>query len=374
MNMENEEMNFDLGNEYEDDVNHLTYGEIVEDITDIDFNDPNEYPIEGNQYNQEEEETKRSSNEDSIDFIAELLKQKGIQDPSAIKFSDDKGNIFEVSFNDLTDEEKLEILSYSGESDNNSGEVSEDVITFNNYLKENNITVDDYVNLRVLQELESRGGAELTYTIDAMSDEQLYVYDLKQRFPNLSDDEVKIALESEQVNESLYNKKLENLRTIYKAEEDSLRAQEEKEVEETQLAAQREFEESLINASKDFKEISVMEMEQADVDAAINVLFQQDASGTTKFVRALNDPAQLLKIAWFIEKGEESINTLVDFYKKEIATNHKENKTNKETTKTQVVIKDQKTNENKFKQPPLPSALKDDIYHFEHGSMNDVDF
>ena len=82
-----------------------------------------------------------NSNEFDSEILSNLLLQKGITDPSKIQIEDEDGNLTEVDFNSLPLEEKLEILNYE-----NSPELDDLEIETINYLRENNVSLDDLIN------------------------------------------------------------------------------------------------------------------------------------------------------------------------------------------------------------------------------------
>ena len=81
-----------------------------------------------------------NSNEFDSEILSNLLLQKGITDPSKIQIEDEDGNLTEVDFNSLPLEEKLEILNYE-----NSPELDDLEIETINYLRENNVSLDDLI-------------------------------------------------------------------------------------------------------------------------------------------------------------------------------------------------------------------------------------
>ena len=82
------------------DLSHLSFDDEDEiyDSPEFQATEPEEEEI--GQYYEEEESTEEPS------LIARLLRDKGIQDPSKIKFADDDDNLQDVDWNDLSLEEQ----------------------------------------------------------------------------------------------------------------------------------------------------------------------------------------------------------------------------------------------------------------------------
>jgi len=71
-----------------------------------------------------------------------LLKEKGIEDPTKIKFEGDNNETEERAWDTLTREEQLNILrqSTSQPSEENESDLTDDEIEFLNMLRSNNLT------------------------------------------------------------------------------------------------------------------------------------------------------------------------------------------------------------------------------------------
>lgn len=63
-----------------------------------------------------------------------------------------------------------------------------------------------------------------------------------------------------------------------------------------------------------------LELEDQDKDDVLRCLLEKDAQGQSKFIKLLEDPKMLFRLAWFAEKGDEAFDTIHQYYKKEIET------------------------------------------------------
>ena len=156
---------------------------------------------------------------EDTDLLTDLLRAKGIVDPKAIKFTDDEGNITEHDFNSLSREEQLEILN-SSDSDNDD-ELTPDELSIIKFIRDNNLTIDQYNQYIGRQAVDGylKDNDQPQYAIDSLSDEELYLLDLKQTIKNISDTDAQAYLDHEKENEQLWSKKITGLRDSYKEKE-----------------------------------------------------------------------------------------------------------------------------------------------------------
>jgi hypothetical protein len=176
------------------------------------------------------------------DLLTSVLKAKGIN-PEAIKVRNDEGEIEEIPFTSLTKEEQLDLLNYSPAEDEYGLEPEE--INLINELRQNNLSVQDYLEAHRQQAIQDYlDGLEEQpqYQVDDLSDEQLFLADLKANVPDLTDEEAQAQLDLEKQNEALFTKKMAGLRNVYKEREDALIQQTQQDYEEKQRQADEAYE------------------------------------------------------------------------------------------------------------------------------------
>lgn len=297
-----------------------------EDDDLLDFNeysDDNIIPdVEENIFDTEGGNKETSNIEDDLfgeskiensELISNLLAQRGITDASKIRIEDEDGNIQELDFNSLPIEEQLEILQQD------SPELDDSEIETINYLRENGIGIQELIEYHRNQAIQEYLQAQQTnYTVDNLSDEELYKLDIASRYEELSEEELEIELQKELNNPDLFKKKIDKLREVYKQEEIA---------EQNELAKQAELEEeqnyqtlvdSMIEVAQGTNELFDLELEDEDKEEVLQFLLSKDINGQSEFVKLLNDPNALFQLAWFATKGQEAFNTIHDYYKKEI--------------------------------------------------------
>lgn len=280
-------------------------------------------------------------NNDSIiesDLLSNLLNQKGITNPNEIEIEDESGELLKVKFNDLPLEEQLEILS----TDNSSVDLDDSEIETINFLRENDISLEQLIeyhrNLAIQQYLEEN--SNINYTVDQLSDEELYKIDIKSRFEHFTDEEIDAELQKELNSPDLFKKKVDKLRDLYKREEEEEynRLNEESQVEQSKQ--REEVINLMVEAAQDTNELFDLELEDNDKEEVLQFLLEEDINGQSEFTKILNDPKRLFEIAWFALKGQEAFNTIHDYYRKEIDSVRKASKGTNLTSRKTIVKKE----------------------------------
>lgn len=291
----------------------------------------------GDQYEESEEEP------DLLDY---LLRDKGITDPNKIKFADENDQIQERSWNDLSLEEQYNILSQQPEQEQPSVEdaLSDEEIQLLNAIRQNNLSPSEFINLSIQQGVQNyiNNQPGPSYEVDEFTDDDLYVADLKIRTPNITDEELTQALETAKSNPELFAKQIEGLREEYKALEDQNK-QEEAAIYQQQTQEQyQEFANTIYDNIEQLNAVGGLdiELEDEDKEDLAEFILGQDQAGINHFQKALQDPATLTQIAWFLLKGQDTIDGIIDYFTKEI-TKVRENsfkKGQESINKPQVIV------------------------------------
>src|SRR5574344_862555 len=121
------------------------------------------------------------------DFWTQYLKERGITNPDEIEITNDDGETVKVPFSELSNEDKFSVLKSS------DVDLSDDEIETINFLRKNNTTLRDVLNYneqsvrnKIMNELDS----SRDFSVDDASDEELFVADMKTKYPTLTDDEL----------------------------------------------------------------------------------------------------------------------------------------------------------------------------------------
>lgn len=252
------------------------------------------------------------------DLVAALLRNKGIQNPHEISFEEEDGSESVKDFYDLTPEEQLELLEVN-ELDDNYG-LDDNEIEAVNFLRENNATLQDVIEFYQNQAVEEykNSQTDTPFEIDTFTDEEVYVIDLKTKYDNLTNEELDVELTKALENPDLFKKKVDKLRTDYKRLEDENREFTSQAAKATQEETQTEITNSLIDVANSIEDLYGIDLDIQDKEDIINAIVDRDLNGVTPLVKALNDPTNLFKAAWFVSKGDEAFNLLHNYYKQEI--------------------------------------------------------
>lgn len=279
-----------------------------------------------------ESETTEESNIDSTesiddDFLMSFLSEYGLKD-GKVTYENEDGSTEEVEFNELNPEEKLNILK-----ELTTPNLSKDEIEVINYLRSNNATIQDvitYYSQKAIDDyIKENGPVEKQYSVDEYSDDEIYIADLKNKFSDMTDDDIKTDLEIAKENEDLFKKKVDIIRKQYKAQEEES-AQEKIKAQEEQF---NNFKTSLENQLTDFNEISMdykdsksdrLQIEDAEKEEIYKYILNQDENGTTQFFKDLNDPKTLVELAWFALYGKDAISNISNYWKSQLKNTRKQ--------------------------------------------------
>lgn len=317
----------DYSNLLEDDVDTIdTDNDSVEINSEVVVDDILE-DVEIEPDNDSDTSPEPSRDENVIDMF---LKDRGIVDPTKIQFENENGEIENIDFSSLDKDEQLNILKEL----TNPG-LSDHEIEVVNYLRKNKVSfnevIDYFANQRLQEYLNENPDAvhPKHYSIDEYTDEDLYLADLKSKYPSFTDDELISKLNIAKSDENLFSKEVEILRENYKAEEDRAK-------QEAEYAEQQEYESlktNLINAAGAFSEISLdvsdpqsdsLVIEDSDRNQILAYLLNQDKDGKSQFVKDIENPDTLIELAWYRINGQTTLSGVTQYWKNILKEERKE--------------------------------------------------
>lgn len=257
---------------------------------------------EGNQ-----ETTPPSEGGQEDDLTTEVLKLRGISNPDKIKFEDESGAITERSWDSLTKEEQINILADSREHQETNNDLAEDEIDLINAIRNSGMSVQDYMQTITPQINQPQDINQF----DAMSDEDLYAFDILNKVgnDNITDEELDAALEAAKANETLFKKTVDGLRQQYN------RLQEEQKqniANQQQAAAQQRYQAfaNVVNNQIDnFNSFAgqPIQLSNQDKDNLSEFMLALDEDGSSALGKALQDPRLLTKAAFWLLNEQELI-------------------------------------------------------------------
>ena len=257
---------------------------------------------EGNQ-----DTTSPSEGDQEDDLTTEVLKLRGINNPDKIKFEDESGAITERSWDSLTKEEQINILADQREHQETNNDLAEDEIDLINAIRNSGMSVQDYMQTITPQINQPQD----TNQFDAMSDEDLYAFDILNKVgnDNITDEELDAALEAAKANETLFKKTVDGLRQQYN------RLQEEQKqniANQQQAAAQQRYQAfaNVVNNQIDnFNSFAgqPIQLSNQDKDNLSEFMLALDEDGSSALGKALQDPRLLTKAAFWLLNEQELI-------------------------------------------------------------------
>jgi len=160
---------------------------------------------------------------------------------------------------------------------------------------------------------------EQNYVVDDFNDDELFIYDMKARVPDMTEEELAESLQAAQANPQAFEKQIAGLREEYKRLEKE-EIQQEQAINQEQAALQlQEFEDNVYNAISSVEDIAgSIELEDEDRDLLAEFILGRDNAGVSYLGKALNDPETLVKMSWFALRGEEALDDIQNYYAEQI--------------------------------------------------------
>ena len=259
-------------------------------------------------------------NEDSKDYISRLLESRGI-DRNRIQILDEEGNPSEVSFDSLSEQDKFDILNYQEDP-----VLPEDhEIQAINFLRQNNMTLQDFAEWQRQEAIkEYLAGQSTVSETDSYSDEEIVAYDYIKRFgESMSDEEIDAEIERLKADPEAFVKRVTLLRNAFKAEEEA-----QAKLYQDQEAAKNAENEAMFvqtyqRAVADIDNIQNTELDDNDRDELLRFVLEKDQANRTGLSKAMDNPENVLKMAWYLLHGEERVDAMIDYFQKEISKRSK---------------------------------------------------
>lgn len=273
------------------------------------------------------------SSEDNVDIVAELLKTKGITDSSKIKFENDEGEIEEVDWNTLSTEDKLNILNT--EETGYEAELDDTEIELINAIRNSKMTPQEYIGHMqqqgIYNYLNRAQPAQIEYSVDELSDEDLYIADLIAKVgDDLTDEEIQSMVDTAKANEAVFKKQIDAIRNEYRQLEDNNRRQTFEVQRQNKIENYNRFAESVETEIRDFTDVYgySLNMDESEMEELYDFITGFDGAGVSVFGKALNDPKLLVQMAWFALNGERAFEDINSYWANEI-TNVRQTSYNK---------------------------------------------
>ena len=242
-----------------------------------------------------------SNSNNTDDFTTEVLKIRGINDPSKIKFEDVTGAVIERSWDDLSKEEQLNIIV--GDQNAEENEISDDEAALINAIRKSGGSVEDYLNYYA-QENAPEPITEPQYKVNELSDDEVYALDLLEKVgsDNITDEELQQAIDTAKQNEDLYKKTVEGLRQEYIRLQQDKEAQQQNEIAARQQAQFQQFATSINSEISRMNYFMGQELELSpdEKEELSEFMLDLDEQGVSAFGRAMQDPEVFTHAAFWL--------------------------------------------------------------------------
>lgn len=264
------------------------------------------------------------ADDSELDAYQRFLKSRGVKDGKMITFEDEEtGEVNEVDFSTLSVEEQFNILDELSKPD-----LSEDEAQTIDYLRRNGVSMQEvieyYQNLAVQKYIEENQNPQPTnYSVDKYSDEELFLADIKSQYPDMTNEELISELDNAQSNTELFAKKVEAIRKKYKGFEEQALKEKEAEREAQQKEVEATFQKTLDEFNyipMDYKkpDAGSIQVDPDEKAAVYSYLFQQDANGHTGFMKDLNDPQKVVRMAYLMQFSDQLLSDMTNYWKGEL--------------------------------------------------------
>lgn len=258
------------------------------------------------------------TNEEPEDVLDSYLKYIGINDKSKISFEDEQG-LSQKSWDDLSFEEKMNILKTSTSSPER--DLTDDEITLINDIRRRNLTPADYI--RSIQQASAQSAQQQTpqYSVDDLTDDEIFILDLQDRIPDISDEDVQTALDDAKKNESLFNRQVAGIRNELKQQEENYLKEQELQKQQQAQENYQQFANSVNDSLTQFNKIGNLDLnlDDNDRDNIMSFILDVDDTGMSTLGKALNDPNMLVRLSWFALYGQQAFETIQNYFAQEIS-------------------------------------------------------
>lgn len=294
----------------------------LDELDDFKQEGPENDENQENQENTPSNESGTDEGEPEEDFLDTLLKQKGILDKTKIKFQNDDEQVEEVSWDSLSNAEKVNILSQSSEPQAPENGLDDAEIQLINSIRQSGTTPAEYLQLIQRQGIDNyvQNSSQPHYQIDDFTDDELFKADLIDK-AGVTEEEAQAALDQSKANEELFKKQIGALRAEYKQIEDDNRQYEQYQQQQVAQAQFQQFSDAVVDQINQLTDISGydLNMEEQEMQNLYDFITGTDAAGNNYFAKAMADPKTLVQTAWFALNGQQMIDDITDYFKKEIS-------------------------------------------------------
>lgn len=274
----------------------------------------------------EEQQDDNNSTETEDDVITAMLRQQGIDNPNEVQYEDSNGQIQKFRFDELPLEDQINILKGNNEQHDASNDLDEDEINLINYLRNNRLTSAEYANIIKNQAIQDYvSNQKPSYRVDDLSDDDLFLLDLKSRVPDINEEDAATALDQAKQNESLFVKQVAGIRQEYQQKEEDMLQQEQAQKQAQDTERLQQFQNAVVSSINklDQSDDFAYNLDQDDKNQLYNFILTPDQTGMSYLSKALNDPDALVRLSWYALHGDEIVDQIRTYYENQIKETHR---------------------------------------------------
>jgi paraquat-inducible protein B len=135
----------------------------------------------------------------------------------------------------------------------------------------------------------------------------------------MSDEEIDAEIDRLKQDPDTYQKRVDLLRKAYAEEEAAEAKLYEEQEQNRRIQDNAEFQNSYIQTAKYLDNIQGITLDLNDKEELLDFVLTKDAANNTGLSKAMQDPKNVLKMAWYLLHGEETFDATVDYFKNEIS-------------------------------------------------------
>lgn len=248
--------------------------------------------------------TPEVSDDDS--FTDKFLARIGISDKNAIPWKDSSGAMFTRSWDSLTENEQLDILSSANTDPETDLDDSE--IRLINQIRESGLDADSFMKAYAQQIQDNYANQNKHFDIDDWTDDEVYAIDLMNKLgENVTEEELTQAIQRAKENEAFYTKEVAAIRENFRQKQQEAEYRQNEQVQQEQEAKFQALANSIVNEIKQFNTVAgrAIELDYQDQNNLANYLLARDNQGNTKYSIDMQSPQAMVQNAFWALYGPQ---------------------------------------------------------------------
>lgn len=259
------------------------------------------------------------------DYVDQLLRDQSIDDKDSIMFEDENGQLEERKWDDLTDEEKYNILSTpkSIPVRDDSQQLDDAEVQLVNNIRQSGMSPGEYLHAVQNQAVNTfaQNNTQPQFTVDQYNDDELFVADFMSRMgKNVTEQEALEALDRAKQNQTLFAKEIGAIRNEYKIIESEERQQAVIDQQTQAQEAYKQYANGVVDQINNFDNFQGydLNLNADDKQMLYDFITGTDAAGYNYMAKAFRDPETVVKAAWFLLYGDQAFNDITRYFQGEI--------------------------------------------------------